>query len=280
MQDLSLIQTILLAVVEGLTEFVPVSSTGHILILQSLLGVESTDFVKAFTIMVQLGAILSVVFVYRKRFFHIDHELSYCETTSIWKLIAKYDFYYKLLLGFLPTAVVGYLFKDTIDKLLENVDIVAGMLVLGGLFMLFTDKFFKNDRNASFLTNRKAFNVGLFQCLALIPGVSRSMAAIIGGMVQKLTRKEAVEFSFFLAVPSLITASGYKMVQLFLEYGLQVFITHKWELIIGNLAAFIVSSMVIRLFINFIMKHGFTAFGWYRIMVGGCILLMNLIKLS
>lgn len=276
MEELTLVQTLMIAVVEGLTEFLPVSSTGHMIILQSLLGIESTEFVKAFTIIIQFGAILSVVFLYRKRFFRVNHELESYESSFLKKLIAKYDFYYKLLLGFLPAAVFGLLLSDKIDELLESVNVVALMLVLGGIFMLFTDKIFKENRKTSYLTNKKAFNIGLFQCIAMIPGVSRSMATIVGGMAQKLTRKEAAEFSFFLAVPTMLAATGYKVLKLFLENGTEVFVANSSTLLIGNLVAFLVAVLAIKFFINFITKYGFTAFGWYRIFVGGCILLLNL----
>ena len=276
MEELTLIQTLMMAVVEGLTEFLPVSSTGHMIILQSLLGIESTEFVKAFTIIIQFGAILSVVFLYRKRFFKLNHALESCETNFFSRILAKYDFYYKLLLGFFPAAIVGLLLSDKIDTFLESVNVVSVMLLLGGVFMLFTNKIFKEDRRTSFLTNRKAFNIGLFQCIAMIPGVSRSMATIVGGMAQKLTRKEAAEFPFFLAVPTMLAATGYKILKLSLENGTEVFVDNASTLIIGNLVAFVVAVLAIRFFINFITKYGFAAFGWYRILVGGCMLIMNL----
>ena len=275
MDELSLIQTLLIAVVEGLTEFLPVSSTGHMIIAQSLLGIESTEFVKAFTVIIQFGAILSVVFLYRKRFFRVNHEMRYSESSSLRRLLSKYDFYYKLLLGFIPAAVVGLLLSDKIDELLESVDVVAVMLILGGIFMLFTDRIFKENRTTSFLTNRKAFNIGLFQCIAMIPGVSRSMATIVGGMSQKLTRKDAAEFSFFLAVPTMLAATGYKVLKLFLVSGTEVFVSNASTLIIGNVVAFLVAVLAIKFFINFITKYGFTAFGWYRILIGTGILLLD-----
>ena len=277
MEELSLIQTVMIAVVEGLTEFLPVSSTGHMIILQSLLGIESTEFVKAFTIIIQFGAILSVVFLYRKRFFRVNQELSYCETSTVKKLIAKFDFYYKLLLGFIPAAVFGLLFSDTIDELLESVNVVALMLLLGGVFMLFTDRIFKEGKNAQVITNQKAFNIGLFQCIAMIPGVSRSMATIVGGMAQKLSRKDAAEFSFFLAVPTMLAATAYKVLKLYLESGSEVFLANASTLAIGNLVAFVVAVLAIKFFINYVTKHGFTFFGWYRIIIGISILLLNLI---
>ena len=275
MNELSLVQTLLIAVVEGLTEFLPVSSTGHMIIAQSLLGIESTEFVKAFTVIIQFGAILSVVYLYRKRFFRVNHEMGYCESSALRRFLAKYDFYYKLFLGFIPAAVVGLLLSDKIDELLENVDVVAVMLILGGIFMLFTDKIFKENRTTSFLTNRKAFYIGLYQCIAMIPGVSRSMATIVGGMSQKLTRKDAAEFSFFLAVPTMLAATGYKVLKLFVVSGTEVFVSNASTLIIGNVVAFLVAVLAIKFFINFITKYGFTAFGWYRILIGTGILLLN-----
>ena len=196
------IQTVIIAIVEGLTEFLPVSSTGHMIIAQNILGVESTEFVKAFTFIIQFGAILSVVCLYWKRFFRLNREPLPEGTPAFKQLIHKFDFYWKLLIAFIPAVVLGLLFNDVIDALLERVEVVAIMLVIGGVFMLFCDKIFNKGSDSTVLTEKRAFMIGLYQCISMIPGVSRSMATIVGGMSQKLTRKNAAEFSFFLAVCS------------------------------------------------------------------------------
>jgi undecaprenyl-diphosphatase len=202
------IEAIIIAIVEGLTEFLPVSSTGHMIITQNMLGVESTDFVKAFTVIIQFGAILSVVCLYWNRFFRLNpckifdaEAVKGITGVAKWKtygkrFLYKFDFYWKLLVAFLPAAVIGFLFSDAIDSMLENVWVVAVMLVIGGVFMLFVDKLF-NRVSSDELTEKKALYIGFFQCIAMIPGVSRSMATIVGGMSQKLSRKTAAEFSFF-----------------------------------------------------------------------------------
>ena len=217
MGDMTTFEAIVIAIVEGLTEFLPVSSTGHMIITQNLLGVQSTDFVKAFTVIIQFGAILSVVCLYWKRFFQLNHTPAPQGASALQRFLHKFDFYWKLLVAFIPAAVLGFLFSDKIDALLESVEVVAVMLVVGGVFMLFCDRIFNKGSEDTVLTEKRAFNIGLFQCIAMIPGVSRSMATIIGGMVQKLTRKEAAEFSFFLAVPTMFAATAYKMLKLFLD---------------------------------------------------------------
>lgn len=214
---MDIFQSIIIAIVEGLTEFLPVSSTGHMIITQGLLGVESDDFVKAFTVIIQFGAILSVVVLYWKRFFRLNNEPAPEGASAVQRFLHKFDFYWKLLVAFIPAAVIGLLFSDKIDELLESVTVVAVMLVLGGIFMLFCDKIFNHGSDDTKLTERKALYIGLFQCIAMIPGVSRSMATIVGGMAQKLTRKAAAEFSFFLAVPTMCAASGYKLLKLILS---------------------------------------------------------------
>ena len=283
------IEAIIIAIVEGLTEFLPVSSTGHMIITQNMLGVESTDFVKAFTVIIQFGAILSVVCLYWNRFFRLnpckifDAEVVKGITgVAKWKtygkrFLYKFDFYWKLLVAFIPAAILGFLFSDKIDEMLESVVIVAVMLVIGGIFMLFCDKIFSKGSEDTVLTERKAFNIGLFQCIAMIPGVSRSMATIVGGMAQKLTRKDAAEFSFFLAVPTMFAATGYKVLKLFLDGGTEILVNNMPALIIGNVVAFVVALLAIKFFISFVTKYGFKAFGWYRIIVGGTILVMLLL---
>lgn len=256
---MNLFQTIIIAIVEGITEFLPVSSTGHMIIAQKLLAVESTEFVKAFTVNIQFGAILSVIVLYWKRFFQ------------------TFDFYWKLLIAFFPAAVIGFLAGDFIDELLENIWVVAIMLILGGIFMLFVDKWFDKPEENQEMNWKRALKIGFFQCIAMIPGVSRSMATIVGGMSTKLSRKNAAEFSFFLAVPTMAAAAGYKLMQLIKEPASATIITENLTtLLIGNIVAFIVAMIAIKFFINFLTKHGFKAFGYYRILVGGIILVLLL----
>ena len=254
------------------------------IIAQNLLGVESTPFVKAFTVIIQFGAILAVVWLYWKRFFSLNSckifDTDAVEGTSgakKWSIyfkrfIYKYDFYWKLFIAFLPAAFFGLLFSDKIDDLLESVQVVASMLILGGIFMIFSDRIFKNQKQEDTMTDKKAFKIGLYQCIAMIPGVSRSMATIMGGMAQKLSRKHAAEFSFFLAVPTMFAATCYKILQLFLKEGVEVLVANMYTLIIGNVVAFIISLLAIKFFINYITKYGFKAFGYYRVIVGALIL--------
>ncbi len=277
MSDISIFETIIIAIVEGLTEFLPVSSTGHMIITQNVLGVESTEFVKAFTFIIQFGAILSVVVLYRKRFFRLNHTPAPEDATPLRKFLHKYDFYWKLFVAFIPAAVLGLLFSDAIDAMLEKVEVVAVTLILGGVFMLFCDRIFNKGSEKTELTEKRAFWIGMFQCISMIPGVSRSMATIVGGMAQKLTRKAAAEFSFFLAVPTMFAATLFKMLKIFMEpEGIEILTNNMGTLIIGNIVAFIVAMLAIKFFISFVTKYGFKAFGWYRIVVGGAILIMLL----
>ena len=277
MSDISTFETIIIAIIEGLTEFLPVSSTGHMIITQNILGVESTEFVKAFTFIIQFGAILSVVVLYWKRFFQLNHTPAPEGATPLKKFLHKYDFYWKLLVAFIPAAVLGLLFNDMIDAMLESVVVVAVTLILGGVFMLFCDRIFNKGSEETELTEKRAFWIGLFQCISMIPGVSRSMATIVGGMAQKLTRKKAAEFSFFLAVPTMFAATLFKMLKLFMEpEGMEIITNNLGTLILGNVVAFIVAMLAIKFFISFVTKYGFKAFGWYRIVVGGAILVMLL----
>lgn len=274
---MNILETIIIAIVEGLTEFLPVSSTGHMIITQNILGVESTPFVKAFTFIIQFGAILSVVVLYWKRFFKLNHTPAPEGAGAFKRLLHKYDFYWKLFVAFIPAAVLGLLFSDAIDAMLESVEVVAVTLILGGIFMLFSDKIFNKGSESTKLTEKRAFCIGLFQCISMIPGVSRSMATIVGGMAQKLTRKAAAEFSFFLAVPTMLAATMFKMLKIFTEEnGTQILKENLDTLIVGNVVAFIVAMLAIKFFINFVTKYGFKAFGWYRIIVGGVILIMLL----
>lgn len=270
---MSIIEAVIIAIVEGLTEFLPVSSTGHMIITQNLLGVETTDYVKAFTVIIQFGAILSVVCLYWKRFFIMNNEPAPEGTSWFKRLTHKYDFYWKLFVAFIPAAILGVAFGDLIDSLLENVMVVAIMLVIGGIVMLFVDKIFNKPSGDDTMTEKKAFMIGLAQCIAMIPGVSRSMATIVGGMANKLTRKAAAEFSFFLAVPTMFAATGYSVLKLILkDGGMDIIVNNLPTLIVGNVVAFVVALLAIKFFISFVTKYGFKLFGWYRIIVGGIII--------
>jgi len=282
---MSLFETIIIAIVEGLTEFLPVSSTGHMIIAQKLLNVESTEFVKAFTIIIQFGAILSVIVLYWKRFFKLNEirifdknsvgGLTKCARSKVYfqRFLYKYDFYWKLVIAFIPAMILGLLFNDLIDKMLESVMVVAVMLVLGGILMLFVDKWFNHPSEDQTMDWKRALKIGFFQCISMIPGVSRSMATIVGGMTTKLTRKNAAEFSFFLAVPTMAGASGLKMVKMLTEPGgMDMLRENAITLIIGCVVAFIVAMAAIRFFIDFLTKYGFKAFGYYRIIVGTVII--------
>ncbi len=271
---MDLIQTIIIAIVEGLTEFLPVSSTGHMIITQALLGVESTEFVKAFTVIIQFGAILSVICLYWKRFFYPSEAAK--GDTSYWK--AMFNFYARLVVGVIPAVVLGLVFNDFIESNLGNVHLVAWMLIIGGVFMLFCDRIFNKGSESTRLTYKRAFVIGLVQCISMIPGVSRSMATIVGGMSQRLTRKAAAEFSFFLAVPTMFGATCLETYKLVKADGGSLLTQgdHLSTLLIGSLVAFIVAILAIKFFINYVTKYGFAAFGWYRIIVGLIIIICSL----
>lgn len=250
-------EAFIVAVIEGLTEFLPVSSTGHMILTQAFMGIESTEFVKLFTITIQFGAIISVLVLYWKRFL---------QTVS---------FYTKLLIAFIPAAIIGLLAGDLIDDLLESPLVVAISLLLGGVVLLFVDTIFKTEDSEKKVDNKSALVIGLFQCIAMIPGVSRSAATIIGGMSQNLSRKTAAEFSFFLAVPTMAAASGYKILKLVLkEGGVEIITSQIGILLFGNLIAFIVAMLAIKFFIAFLSRYGFKLFGWYRIIAGSIILIL------
>lgn len=268
------LETIIIAVVEGLTEFLPVSSTGHMIITQSLLGMESTPFVKAFTVIIQFGAILSVICLYWRRFFYPEtmKTKGYTWWQAIWR------FYLRLIVGVIPAVVLGLAFNDFIESNLGNVTLVAVMLIIGGVFMLFCDRIFNKGSEDTPLTYKRAFIIGLIQCVSMIPGVSRSLATIVGGMAQKLTRKAAAEFSFFLAVPTMFGATcleGYKLIS-HGDGNLLMEGNNLAVLLLGCVVAFFVAILAIKFFINFVAKYGFQAFGWYRIVVGAAILLLGL----
>ena len=249
------IQAFVLAIIEGLTEFLPVSSTGHLIIASSFFGIAQDDFTKLFTIVIQLGTILSVVVLYFKRFFQ------------------SIDFYYKLLVAFLPAVVLGLLLNDIIDGLLESPLTVAISLVIGGVILIKVDDWF-GDGEETEISYGTALKIGFFQCLAMIPGVSRSGASIVGGMTQRLSRKTAAEFSFFLAVPTMLGATVKKSYDYY-KAGFELTPDQVNYLIIGNVVGFIVALIAIKFFIDYLSKHGFKLFGYYRIVAGIAILLIH-----
>ena len=258
---MSIFQAIILAIVEGFTEFLPVSSTGHMIITSSIMGIHKAEFTKLFEVAVQLGAIVAVVVLYWKKFF---------DAKSL-------DFYIKLFIAVIPALLFGFLLGDYIDEMLESPTTVAIALIFGGIIFLFIDRVFttgvitKEER----IKNDKAFMVGLWQCLALIPGTSRSAATIIGGLQQGFTRKLAAEFSFFLAVPTMCAATGYKLLKAIRDS--PEMLQDKHNLIalgIGNIVAFLVAIAAIKFFINFVQRFGFKYFGWYRIVTGAIILVL------
>lgn len=274
---MDLIQTIIIAIVEGLTEFLPVSSTGHMIITQNLLGVPQGDaFVHAFTFIIQFGAILSVVCLYWKRFFIIDSSPAPAGSSAFGKLKHRFYFYWLLFVGVLPAVVIGLAAKKSglLDWLLDSVLVVAIMLVVGGIFMLYCDRIFKNPDETKEVQEKSAFNIGLFQCLSVIPGVSRSMATIVGGMAQGLTRRKAAEFSFFLAVPTMAGATLLDLLDLMKEGGAWATPHNITMLVVGCVVAFIVALLAMKWFVNFVSKYGFKAFGVYRIIVGSIILIL------
>jgi len=261
---MNLIEAIILAIIEGITEYLPVSSTGHMIIASSFMKIANDDFTKLFTIVIQLGAILAVVVLYWKRFFQ------------------SLDFYFKLLIAFIPAVVLGLLLNDVIDELLESPLVVAITLVLGGFILLKVDDWFKSNEEIdkenptahteiSYLT---ALKIGFFQCLAMIPGTSRSGASIVGGMTQKLNRKTAAEFSFFLAVPTMFGATTKKLYDYY-EAGFVLSDEQLNYLLIGNVIAFVVAMIAIKSFIDYLSKKGFKIFGYYRIILGIALLLIH-----
>ncbi|HVF96631.1 MAG TPA: undecaprenyl-diphosphate phosphatase [Flavisolibacter sp.] len=280
---MTIVEAIIIAVVEGLTEFLPISSTGHMVVTSSALGIHTQDFTKLFEVSIQLGAILAVVILYWKKFFQLT----------------KWQFYVKLLVGVVPALLLGFLFNDVIDEMLDSTAIVAISMVVGGIVLLFIDKWFArqagkpSDILATELTRaeiieadeklsfKKSFIIGCWQVLAMIPGVSRSAASIIGGMQQNLSRNFAAEFSFFLAVPTMAAATGYSL--LLKNWGEGGAKQKGYELIfassenmqafaVGNVVAFVVALAAIKFFITFLQRYGFRAFGWYRIVAGTVLL--------
>ena len=273
------IETVIISIVEGLTEFLPVSSTGHMIITQNLLGIPQGDpFVHAFTFIIQFGAILSVVCLYWKRFFVFDHSPALVGSNLFGKLKHRFHFYWLLFVGVLPAVIVGLLAKKSglLDWLLDSVEVVAVMLVVGGVFMLYCDKLFNKGDEVNRVNERRAFNIGLYQCISVIPGVSRSMATIVGGMTQGLTRKKAAEFSFFLAVPTMAGATLLDLLDLLKEDASWATSHNISMLILGCVVSFVVALLAMKWFVGFLTKYGFKAFGYYRIIVGGIIIILLL----
>ena len=273
------IQTVIIAIVEGLTEFLPVSSTGHMIITQNLLGVPQGDpFVHAFTFIIQFGAILSVVCLYWNRFFSYDHTPAPKGSSLFEKFKHHFKFYWLLIVGVVPAVVIGLLAKKSglLDWLLDSVEVVAIMLVLGGVFMLFCDKLFDKGSEDNQMTERRAFMIGLYQCISVIPGVSRSMATIVGGMTQGLTRRRAAKFSFFLAVPTMAGSTLLDLLDLMKEDTAWATGHNIAMLILGCVIAFVVALLAMKWFVNFLTRYGFKAFGIYRIVVGLIIIVLLL----
>ena len=280
---MTLIQTIIISIVEGLTEFLPVSSTGHMIITQHLLGVQSSPFVKAFTFIIQFGAILSVVCLYWKRFFHIDRTPVPADVKNPFlRFIYPLRFYWLLFVGVLPAVVIGLAAKKSglLDWLLDSIWAVAIMLVVGGIFMLFCDKVFNKGREENKVNEKRAFNIGLWQCLSVIPGTSRSMATIVGGMANGLTRKRAAEYSFFLAVPTMAGATLLDLLDILKEDATWVNTHDLLMLAVGCVVSFIVALLAMKWFVSFLTKYGFKVFGWYRIIIGIIIIVMLLSGIS
>ncbi len=258
-------QSIILAIIEGLTEYLPISSTAHMIFASSYYGIQEDDFVKLFQVSIQFGAILAVVALYWRKFFDFS----------------KLGFYVKLACAVIPALVLGLLFDDLIDDALGNPIPIAIVLILGGFVLLFIDNFFKNPQiyKEEDITIKKAVTIGFWQCLAMMPGTSRAAASIIGGMQQKLSRENAAEFSFFLAVPTMAAVTVYSVfVKTYHQTGLKGYelITQNSEhikmFLVGNLIAFVVAIIAIKGFIGIIKKYGFQPWGWYRIIAGTVLL--------
>lgn len=249
-------QSIILGVVEGLTEFLPISSTGHMIIASSFMKIQEDDFVKAFEVIIQFGAILSVLFLYWRRF------------------LPNWNFYKKLFIAFLPTAIIGFIFKHKVDELLENTLLVGWTMFLGGIVLVWTDHFFRHlqeeGRTIISLKIPDCIKLGLYQSIAMIPGVSRSAATIIGGLTLQMNKKEATEFSFFLAIPTMTAATAYKLFKLYKHADL----SQAPILGVGFVVAFVVSIFAIKLFIGIVSRHGFKGFGYYRIVFGLALLVL------
>ncbi len=256
---MNIAQSVIIGIVEGITEFIPISSTGHMIIAEKLLKINDDSFNTVFTVAIQLGAILSVVVLYWKKFFDFS----------------RWQFYVKLAVAVVPALILGFLFSSKIDELLESSTTVAISMLAGGIVLLFIDNLFKNPviHDEKEVSYSKGFIIGIWQCIAMIPGVSRSAASIIGGMQQKLTRSAAAEFSFFLAVPTMLAATVYKVYKYIKENG--AFTSEQIKILtVGNIVAFIVALLAIKFFITMLKKYGFRIWGIYRVVVGIALLIM------
>ncbi|MFL9481228.1 undecaprenyl-diphosphate phosphatase [Chitinophagaceae bacterium LWZ2-11] len=255
------LQSVIIAIVEGITEFLPVSSTAHMRITNPLIGVQPDAFVDMFEIVIQLAAILSVVTIYWKKFFDFS----------------KLTFYFKLIVAVIPALIFGALLKKHIDSALSNLTFIAWVMIGGGIVLLFVDKLFKSNvvDDDDKISYPKAFIIGCFQVLSiLLPGLSRSAATIVGGMSQKLTRRLAAEFSFFLAVPTMFAASVKSFWDVYKDHK-EVLVKENFTTLgIGAVIAYVVALLAIKFFIGYIQKHGFKVFGWYRIALGIVVLVL------
>ncbi len=256
---MTIFESIVIGIVEGITEFIPISSTGHMIIAEKLLGIKDDNFNSVFTVAIQLGAILSVVVLYWKKFFDF----------------AKWQFYVKLAISVIPALILGFIFANKIDELLESSMTVAISMLIGGIILLFIDSAFNRPLvdNESGITFKKGFIIGIWQCIAMIPGTSRSAASIIGGMQQRLTRSAAAEFSFFLAVPTMLAATTYKIFK-YLQTNGNFTIYQIKILAVGNIVAFLVAIVAIKFLLTMLKKHGFKIWGIYRVVVGVILLIM------
>lgn len=258
---MTLFDSIIIAIVEGLTEFLPVSSTGHMILTSSLLGLDNTDFLKTFEVCIQLGAILAIVFLYARRF------------------LTSMEIYKKLIIAFIPTAIVGFLAHDFIKTYLFNPLVVSVSLIVGGIVLILVDKKVvaktTHYQQAENIPLKNAFFIGLIQCISMIPGVSRAGATIVGGVFNGFNKKQATEFSFLLAVPTMLAATGYDLFKTPL-----IFTSHELILLItGLIAAFIFAWLAVKLFLVLVDKYGFSYFGWYRIVIGSIFIVLIYLKI-
>jgi len=269
---MDIVKAIIVAIVEGLTEYLPISSTAHMGFTAALLGMEESEYLKMFQVSIQFGAILSIVVLYWKKFFDFSN----------------FNFYIKLACAVVPALVLGKLFDDKIEAVLGNQIVISCVLVLGGVVLLFVDKWFDNKEkidDEKGISIKKAVTIGFWQCLAMMPGTSRSAASIIGGMSQGLSRKASAEFSFFLAVPTMLAVTVYSI---FLkkwgvaeEKGYELIMKTDesfWLFIIGNVIAFVVAMIAVKFFIHILTKFGFKVWGIYRIVIGVALLIYFSIK--
>ncbi|SFP53076.1 undecaprenyl-diphosphate phosphatase [Parafilimonas terrae] len=260
---MTIFQAIIIAIIEGLTEFLPISSTAHMRFANPFLGIQPSPFVDMFEVVIQFAAILSVVVIFYKKFFDFK----------------RTTFYLKLIIAVIPALIVGAILKDYIDTALDNLIFISCVMIGGGILLLFIDKLFKRNNidDEREISLPKAFAIGCFQCLAiLLPGLSRSAATIVGGMQQKLTRTLAAEFSFFLAVPTMFAASVKSFWDVYKDHPDTLVSSNISVLVIGAVVSFIVALIAVKSFIGYLQKHGFKAFGVYRIILGVVILVLAL----